>query len=523
MGLSQTTELRHTRLFPTAVLMACALGGCLCAVAVWFDPFLVVAGLAGSIVLAMLVVFLGVTGCLVLTPVITAFLFMNRFEETWAISLGNSVSITPVFICMALCTGILGVHVLFHRHAPPAAPYLTSFSRWYILLLGLFAGVGFFSVFINHWTDVYVRTRYLPGELLSLLIISLPALFVLSIPASTLSQRRTLWGLRIFIGLGAFAGFIMTLFGLMPEQVMGMLGWVHATGGTLELVRGRLPLGHPNRVAATMLMILPVTVMLGLGDKRTSWRAIYLISAMFMFCGILFSLSRSALLNTMILLGLTLVHYFFGRKEKRMMGIVLVCLLSITLAIAAGYLFAHYDFSRFWSRGYHEDTSVERRSDSLRTALYVLADHPIWGVGPDSVYPRVSVRPGWTPIVQDSISPIIYYRGHPTAETPHNFYLHVLAEFGIAGGAFFLGMVFMIAWVFWRARRTPGLTLEERETITGLLYGVFAVLMAGCFEAVLMAGLRPNIVIWVFWGVGLRYVFLVVEEARGRISMEAPV
>lgn len=522
MGLSQTTGLRSTQAFPAAVLVMCAGAGAACAVAVWVDPFLVVAGLAGSIVLAVSLLFLGVTGCLVLAPVIMAFLFMNRFDETWAVPLGNHVSITPVFLCMALCTGILCVHLLFYRHRPPKASGLASFSLWYLVWWGLFAGVGIFSILVNQWLDTYVRTRYLPGEFLTLLGISLPALFALLIPASALSQQRTLWGLRIIIALGAFAGFIMTLFGLMPERVMGMLGWVHATGGTLELLRGRLPLGHPNRVAATMLMLLPVTVMLGLGDKRMLWRAVYLLSSLFMFCGILFSLSRSALLNTVILLGLTLTHFFFGRKEKRATGIVLVCFLGISMVLAATYLFANYDFSRFWSRGYHEDASVERRSDSLRTALYVLADHPIWGVAPDSVYPRFSVRPGWTPVVQDSISPIIYYRGHPTAETPHNFYLHVLAEFGIAGGAFFLVMVFMIAQAFWRARRTPGLTLEEQEAITGLLYGAFAVLMAGCFEAVLMAGLRPNIVIWVFWGLGLRYVFLTMEEAGRRNAADAP-
>ncbi len=469
-----------------------------------------IAGLAGVVVAALI---LGATGCLVLAPAVMAFLFMNRFDESWAIPLGHNVSISVVFMCLCLCVTALTLHVLGRSDRPLKEKGLSTFPQWYFMLWVLFVVLGAFSILINQLTDVYVQTRYLPGEVLSLISIALPALFVLLIPLSALPYRRTIWCLRAFIGLAALAGLIMTMFGLLPEHVMSSLGWTHATGGTLDLVRGRLPLGHPNRVAATLLMVLPVTVMLGLGDKQTFWRMAYLGAALLLFCGILFSLSRSALLNTVVLLGLTLAHYFFGRKEKRLMGIVLACSFGVLLAAAAVYLFAHHDFSRFWSKGYYEEASVERRGDSLRTALRVWADHPLWGVGPDSVYPRFSLRPGWTPTIQDAISPIIFYRGHPTAETPHNFYLHVLAEFGILGSAFFFSLLFLIARAFRRVRRLPALTLEERETVTGLYYGVIAVLLVGFFEAVLMAGIRPNIVIWVFWGLGLRYVFLVADEA----------
>ncbi len=268
-----------------------------------------------------------------------------------------------------------------------------------------------------------------------------------------------------------------------------------------------------------MLLVLPLAIVQGLTGASLLWRFFYLGCAALMFCGVLFTLSRAALLNMTVVLALTLAYVFFSAKERRFAGLILVTVLGLAFVSIAAYLFSSYDFSRFWSRRYHEDASVERRMDSMTTAVMVLRDHPVFGAGPDAIYPRLELRPGWEPPMQDPISPIIYYKGNPSAETPHNFYLHALAEFGVLGSLLLFGLVLVVVRQLWRVRGNPRLCQADRETVTGLFLGVMAFFMMGLFEALLMTGIRPTLVFWVFAGLAVHYALLVKHDAEHAVSV----
>jgi hypothetical protein len=499
----------------------CALAGVLTALAVWFSPIVTVAACVFLLGLGAVEFMLGVGGTIIVGMMFICFLFMNRFDEGWAIPVGE-VSIKASYWLMLASVAVFAGYAFGVRLRERSATRDTGrFSRTFLWLWAGFVLVGLLAIPINHWTDSYVPDRYLAGELLALGAVVLPITFALWIPLSNLSRPRTLWSLRALVGLGGLAGFIMMVFGVMPDYVLGRLGWMEAIGGTTDLVRGRLPLGHPNIVASVMLLLLPLSVIQALGGSRIWLRLFYGACAFSMFCGVLFTLSRAAVLNMGIAFSITMAYMLFARENRRAWSLLLLAGFVTALVLAGGYLFARHDFSRFWSRGYHEDASVGRRAASMSTALYVWKDHPLVGVSPDAVYTRLSLRPGWTPAMEDSISPILFYRGHQTAETPHNSYLTTLAEFGVLGALCFWGLLLRAGRSLWRARGHPGIGVYERKMLTGMGIGLLTFLAAGMFEAVMMVGLRANIVFWIMVGLSLRYAFVVVEEAERRESGRA--
>lgn len=505
--------------------LGCVILGGISALAVWYDARLSASILCCLAAAAAGTFALGAPGLVLLLTSGMSFLLMQRLDEGLAIPVYN-VSIRGTYWLTLLLLALLAAHVLWNR-LEPRSPAMEErrlagrlFARWTWFTIFALAAVA-----LNHLMDDRVAGRKASGELLGILAICLPILFCVLILLSDLSPRRTMFCIQGLIGLGGFAGFIMAAFGLLPDQVVGMLGWVKASGGTVDLVRGRLPLGHPNAVAATMLLLLPAATALGLSGRGRPWRVFYLLCAVLMFSGVLFSLSRASLLNMSLVLCVTLGYLFFAEKDHRLRGCLVSLFLAAFLLLLAAGLLSHYDFSRFWSRGYYEDASVARRADSMRTAVIVWKDHMIWGANPDAVYPRLELRPGWTPPVSDSISPIIFYRGHRSAETPHNFYLTLLAEFGVLGGILFLSILFTVVRTLWRIRSRPGLDVVDRKTIDAFGLGLGAFLLAGMSEAVLMVGIRVSLVAWIFAGLALRYALLAAEAstvgpAQGAASSE---
>ena len=272
-----------------------------------------------------------------------------------------------------------------------------------------------------------------------------------------------------------------------------------------QVLRGRLPLGHPNAVAAVMILLLPPSVVLGLIPGGLHWRLFYLVCSILMFGGILFSLARSALLVTVLVLGLTVAYIYFGRGRKTVTTYLLPVIFSVSLVAVMTYLFLTFDFSRFWKRGGYEDATLDRRNVSLVTSAYVFKDYPLFGITPDAMYMRLETRPGWEPPMEDNISPIYYYQEKMSAETPHNMYMTVLAETGVLGALCFFGMIGYVLYTLWRLSKSHHLSDEQRHAIMGFFLGLVGFLLMGAFEALLMVGLRPAFLFWMMAGLAIRY------------------
>ncbi len=517
MSVDDTSSERAAVPSARAILAVCGIAGAACAVALWFNPQVVVALFVLAVLSVAALLLLKPAILFILLPAVFSLLLLNRFDEGFALSIAPPIALpASLWTAMFFALG-LGVAVLLNREKTPSVdPVLGNFNYRFARRWALFCALGGISLLFNRFTDDGILQRDVIGEVLALCLVAFPLAFVMFIPRSRLSRSQTLFCLRALVAMAAFAGLIMTLFGLLPDSLIGGLGWSQAIGGTSDLVRGRLPMGHPNRVAAMMLTLFPFAALTAMGGRGFFWRVFCAAGAALIFCGVLFSLSRAALLNMIAILGLIYLMFFFTQKHRRGLGILLILFSGIVVVAMSSILIARYDFSRFWSRGYYEDASVSRRQDSLRTSFQVWIDHPLLGIGPDALYTRLDLRPGWTPPMSDTISPIIYYKGMLTAETPHNFYTHVLAEFGLLGGLVFFSLLWMMLRAIWHARGTPGLDLAEKEELTGLALGVVAMLIAGMFEAVFMAGTRANILFWIYAGLAVRYAMLLSAEAAAR-------
>ena len=510
-------DLKHFALLGAAVGIAVS-------AAVWLSPLASVGLLFCCTATLACAILVGIDGFLVTAPAFLAFFLLNRIDETAILPVGHVITLTATLWLTFLFVMALLMRVAWTRRAgftPPEDPsQLKRFlPRAYRLYCG-FTAIGILGIAYNHLFDTHVLVRYLPGEVLALAAILLPLTFLLLIPRSSLSESQTLLCLRGLVGLGGLAGLIMILFGLFPDQMLARLGWSQADGGTLGLIRGRLPIGHPNKVAAVTLLLIPFTAMVGLGGRRWLWRAFHLGCAVLMFAGVLFALSRSALLAMALSLAATFAYLFFTREHRRAIALTLTAALMAVLAAGTFYLLTNYDFSRFWARGYFEDASVDRRVDSMTTAFYVWRDHKILGVSPDAVYPRLELRPGWVPPYGDRISPCFYYEGHVTAETPHNFYLTVLAEFGLAGAGLFFTLLGVIAWTLWRTSRMEGLSTFDKKMLVGALFGLAGFLAMGMFDAMLMTGFRANVFFWIYMGLIMKYAYAISSRSKGKGRIE---
>jgi hypothetical protein len=515
---SMTTSIQSNRVRAweaVAFIGVCVGIGVVCGVAVWKSAT------ASLLALALLFgapVALGLFGLIIpamAALLVSAFLLMNRIDEGLIVSLRGNFALKVTYWFPALCLGFLMFSALTYTRPPhPATTDLRRYLSRAMLLLAAFCLFAILAMPINRVLETHVAKRDLLGEMLALSAILITAGLGIVTAMTSLTKKNVLLLFRLLIGLGGLSGLLMALFGLLPGRVLGLLGWTSAIGGTADLVRGRLPLGHPNTVCAILLLLLPPAVIFGMTRERGFWRLFNLGAAGLMFCGILFALSRSALICMTAGLGLTFGYLLLLAKGPRRTVYVFTSLgFAFLLVCVAMYLFSVLDFSRFWARGYYEDASVDRRQDSFRTACLVWGDHPILGVGPDAVYPRFDLRPGWMPEIRDSISPTIYYRGHVTAETPHNLYIALLAEFGVVGGLLFMGLLFTTWRMLWRFRRYLSINDDERKVITGLAFGIVAYLLMEIFSTILTTGLRPAVIFWVYVGLALRYAWLVATEA----------
>ncbi|MBI1317448.1 MAG: hypothetical protein GC168_00680 [Candidatus Hydrogenedens sp.] len=498
--------------FAGLVIAACAAAGLFITVTGDALPMLLAGAVATFFVSIVCVTLFGMQGALLFLPLGAAFFLMQRFDEGLAIDLGG-FSFRGFYTVIGLLFAVFAlVSIPIRTDTPTKLIDRENLKGAFFICFTGFLAAALLGFALNQMMDGELPDRKPLAELVAMYAIFLPMLYLPLALRADPGPTRTELLLHVCVGLGGLSGLILSAFGILPGQVLGMLGWSGAIGGTADLVRGRLPLGHPNHVAAVLNMLLPPAVVYGLLGRNALLRAFNLGCAGLMLCGVLFALSRGALLNLGIALAATLLYVVFARENRRWYTLPLVLLASLAVAGAAFSLFASFDFSRYWSKRYYEEKSVERRMDSMQTAVNVFLDYPVLGVTPDAVYPRVDLRPGWEPRFADSISPVIYYKGHPSAETPHNLYLIVPAEFGLVGAVCFFGLIGAMAYTLLRVRGRPGIEMHDRRMLTAYLIGLGAFMLSGMFEAVLMAGMRLNVIFWVFYGLVFVFAFHAVRR-----------
>ena len=389
------------------------------------------------------------------------------------------------------------------------------FTRQFLTGLLLFTGLCIFSLAINHLGDRYVPDRSVTAEALSLGQIVLAMALVAVIPMTTLSKSHARACIQAMIALAVATSLLMGVFSLMPGRVTGYLGWTTYAGGTLDLARGRTPLGHPNTVAALLQLFMAVAAVLGVRKTGFLHRLLYLGAAAVTFFGILFTLSRGALAATGVTLLLIFGYLVVSRKRSRAVELFLMAGFIAAVVCTIAYLFSIYDFSRFWSTGYYETAAIGGRTAAMRTSALVWRDHLLLGTGPGALYPRLDTEPGRVFEGFSDEGFLLSYRGRLSPPHPHSVYLMMLAEFGLLGTPVMVFLVGSVGWMLYSLRKRLGNDPAAAEMVTAAGMGLVAVLLSGVTETLFLLSMRCGVVMWTFFGLAIRYgVASMHEEAQ---------
>ncbi len=218
--------------------------------------------------------------------------------------------------------------------------------------------------------------------------------------------------------------------------------------------------------AATMTLtgtaLALLLFMQGFGDWK--WRTLSGVTVIFGSVGVVLSYARSSALVFGILLVWLLWKYRKHPRIPALLGSAVVLALVILPLIPASY----------WERmetltNFDSDFTLWRRYGYNLIGVYLLASHPLLGVGPGQFQyhyldPAFRYIPG---------------RGLLSRQL-HNMYLEVASEFGLIGVALFVGILFYGLWHLNKLRKN-GPTAEVRMLAEALHFAYWGFLMVSVF------------------------------------------
>ncbi len=226
------------------------------------------------------------------------------------------------------------------------------------------------------------------------------------------------------------------------------LAWVVVGSGGLVGVAGiaqfasqhaeaALEMGHPNRLAAFLLMVWPVTVAWGRAWRGVARRGIALAAGVAMLGALTVTFSRGGWLGFL----LQALYVFPGRRSRLVLVVILVA--------AAVWVLLPWEMGGLAHTFVPDYRTNVSRVREWAAALRLLSEEPVWGVGVGN-----------------------FQRAARTdALVPHNFFLHVAAQTGLVGVCLCVGL-FGEVWSRLKQRRDGapgGWALAARVALVGLL------------------------------------------------------
>lgn len=249
-----------------------------------------------------------------------------------------------------------------------------------------------------------------------------------------------------------------------------------STVGTIDFFRGvgiwkgwrtASILETPGHAAYFALMLLPLSLAAFFFFDSLPKKLLLALSLAAGGSFLLMTLSRGAWLGVMV------AALLVGILKDRKFLIFLLAAVLLTGVLLPQILISR---QQLYGRGREKFSAVEKdtgfRLYVWRSALNMIKDHPILGIGPGdnnfmAEYPQY-----------------MHPQAFPTSRyhNAHNFYLQVAVEMGILGFLAFFSLILATVWAAWKAYRAA-LVLGEPE-LAGFLLGIL-----GAFAALGVYGL----------------------------------
>ena len=199
--------------------------------------------------------------------------------------------------------------------------------------------------------------------------------------------------------------------------------------GLANRVQGTI--GHPNSYAMYVTTVIPFALALLFSKTRPVFKVLAGITLCLGFLALVYSLSRSAWINFLAIISIVLT---LAVRRKRISSQAAVLIAGTSLLILLGVTLFGPDIilSRLKSS---DQGSAYSRITMARTALAIIEDHPLVGVGLNN-YTLVNPQYDKTTFVNQAVV--------------HNAYLFIAAETGLAGLTAFLGFLAILLIQAWR-------------------------------------------------------------------------
>jgi O-antigen ligase len=351
-------------------------------------------------------------------------------------------------------------------------------------LLLLFVALGIASAFVNGVP---------PGIAAAGIGFTVEASFLFSLARIVPLGVRGAWRTAIaFVMVASLAAVLAMGQVLLHPDLFGLESF---TGRFGEGQRVAAFFDSPNMLGMLLAMAFPFAVFAALelsGRLRpVAWALAGLLSL-----SLLYTFSRGAWLAlavAMLVVGMTV-------SRRALAATVLIGLLSFGTAIVLPrhLLYAERDsepfdllaatFGRVESLG-----EGDLRVQFVDNAIPIIRDHPVLGAGPGRYGGAVARNEG-SPLYDEYTAGTV-----PREQTVDNFWLHLLAEFGIAGSLVLLGALGVgVGRVIRAARRSAG---RRRALQASFAAGVVVVMVGAISEMVLEAN-TIAFGTWLFLGLG---------------------
>ncbi len=249
---------------------------------------------------------------------------------------------------------------------------------------------------------------------------------------------------------------------------------------------------NANQVGGTLTLFIPLIAALLIqrvrqARLRLGWflSLLGLVGALALTVTVLL-LTQSRLSYASAALGLLLL----GMLQKGWVRILSVALLVLGVGVVAYVGFAPVADAMFdvhMVSTLDSDVSWAGRAETWRRALRVIRDHPLTGIGFDTLFPVIHAR-----------YPTFLLPAGQDVTHAHNFFLQVALDLGLPGLLAFLWL--LVAWVrmVWQVRQRA-VSPAYRALALGLLCGGAAQLLFGVADAIAL-GQKPGLFLWTVFG-----------------------